>query len=267
MYRRPVLLGPDAWGVLLLAWLTVAGCPQREPFTPPDPFYLYATYKVGKNPTSVTTADFNQDGLTDLIVTNIGNDSLSILFGNGDGSFKEPKQLHVSVEPRALALSDYNGDGRTDIAVACAGSDQVVLFLGLAGGRFSEGQRYPVQRTPISIAAGDVNGDQKPDLVVALRNDKIAVLLGVGDGTFTPGQRYEYGDTPTSLALADLNQALQLSPNSAAAYNHRGTVYQALRQPEKALADWRKACELGLGSTCEWLKQTGKSAPINTYYL
>jgi hypothetical protein len=207
MVRRPALLTHPVLGCLLALLLpAVAGCPERETFTPPDPFYLYATYPVGKNPTSVTTADFNQDGLTDLIVTNIGNDSLSILFGNGDGSFKEPRQLLVSVEPRALALHDFNGDGRTDIAVACAGSDQVVLFLGLPGGRFSEGQRYPVQRTPISIAAGDVNGDRKPDLVVALRNDKIAVFLGLGDGTFAAGPRYEYGDTPTSIALADLTQ-------------------------------------------------------------
>jgi hypothetical protein len=207
MVRRPTLPQHVALcGALAFALLAAAGCQEREPFTPPDPFYLYATYPVGKNPTSVTTADFDQDGLTDLIVTNIGNDSLSILFGNGDGSFKEQRQLLVSVEPRALALHDYNGDGRTDIAVACAGSDQVVLFLGAAGGRFIEGQRYPVQRTPISIAAGDVNGDRKPDLVVALRNDKIAVLLGNGDGTFAAGARYEYGDTPTSIALADLTR-------------------------------------------------------------
>ncbi len=207
MVQRPVLPRNTALGCMLLIWLmAAAGCPEREPFTPPDPFYLYATYPVGKNPTSVTSADFNQDGLTDLIVTNIGNDSLSILFGNGDGSFKEQQQLRVSVGPRALALDDYNGDGRTDIAVACAGSDQVVLFLGLASGRFSEGQRYPVQRTPVSIAVGDVNNDRTPDLAVALRNDKIVVLLGNGDGTFATGPRYEYGDTPTSIALADLTQ-------------------------------------------------------------
>ncbi len=207
MYRRPALRGPAVTrSFLLLAWLLAAGCPAGEPFVPPDPFYLYATYAVGKNPTSVTTADFNQDGVTDLIVTNIGNDSLSILFGNGDGSFKESRRLAVSVEPRALALNDYNGDGRTDIAVACAGSDQVALFFGLAGGQFGEGQRYPVQRTPVSIATGDVNGDNKPDLAVALRNDKIIVLLGQGDGTFASGSRYEYGDTPTSIALADLTQ-------------------------------------------------------------
>jgi len=199
--RRALLLG-----LLLLAGIpAMTGCPEREPFTPPDPFYLFATYPVGKNPTSVTTADFNRDGVTDLITTNIGDDSLSILFGNGDGSFKEQQRLLVSVEPRALALYDYNGDGQTDIAVACAGSDQVVLFLGLLNGRFAEGHRYPVQRTPVSIAAGDLNGDRKPDLAVALRNDKIAIFLGAGDGTFTPGPRYEYGDTPTSIAVADLD--------------------------------------------------------------
>jgi hypothetical protein len=192
--------------VLLPGCLLVSGCADREPFTPPDPFYLYATYSVGKNPTAIATADFNHDGFTDLITTNIGNDSLSILFGNGDGSFREQKQLLVSVEPRALALQDYNEDGWTDIAVACAGSDQLVLFLGIAGGRFVEGHRYPVQRTPVSVSAGDLNGDRKPDLVVALRNDKVAVLLGNGDGTFVPGPRYEYGDTPTSLILSDLNQ-------------------------------------------------------------
>jgi hypothetical protein len=205
-HRSAPCLAAVAVAALSAGLALSTGCSEREPFTPPDPFYLYATYPVGKNPTSVATADFNQDGLTDLITTNIGNDSLSILFGNGDGSFKEQKQLLVSVEPRALALHDYNGDGWTDIAVACAGSDQIVLFLGLAGGRFVEGQRYTVQRTPVSVAAGDVNGDRKPDLVVALRNDKVAVLLGNGDGTFVLGRRYEYGDTPTSLALSDLNQ-------------------------------------------------------------
>lgn len=189
----------------LLVLAAATGCPERETFAPPDPFYSYATYPVGKNPTSITPADFNRDGITDLITTNIGDDSLSILFGNGDGSFKEQQRILVSVEPRALALHDYNGDGLTDIAVACAGSDQVALFFGLANGRFGEGQRYPVQRTPVSITAGDLNGDRKADLAVALRNDKIAIFLGAGDGTFAAGPRYEYGDTPTSIATADLN--------------------------------------------------------------
>jgi hypothetical protein len=190
---------------LLLLGLTGAGCSKPDSYVPPDLFYLFASYAVGKNPTSVTPADFNRDGLTDLITTNIGDNTLSVLFGNGDGTFKEPFQIEAAREPRALALNDFNGDGRLDAAVACSGSDQVAIFFGTADGRFTEGPRYPVHKTPVSIAGGDLNADRHPDLVVALRNDKVKVLLGTADGTFQHGAVYEHGDTPTSLALTDLN--------------------------------------------------------------
>ncbi len=186
--------------------VAAVGCVQKDSYVPPDLFYLFASYQVGKNPTAVAAADFNQDGFTDLITTNIGNSSLSILFGNGDGTFKDQVQIEAAREPRAMALSDYNGDGFVDLAVACSGNDQVAIFFGLASGTFGAGQRYTVHKTPVSIASGDFNGDQKPDLAVALRNDKVKILLGNGDGSFSDGALYEYGDTPTSIAVADLNQ-------------------------------------------------------------
>jgi hypothetical protein len=198
--QRLAFFSAVLWGLV-----TASGCDHKEPYSPPDLFYLFATYTVGKNPTSVTTADFDGDGSTDLITTNIGNNSLSVLFGNGDGTFKEQVAIEVAKEPRALALDDYNADGRTDLAVACSGSDQVVIFLGLAGGTFGTGHRYSMHRTPVSVASGDFNGDHRPDLAVALRNDKIKILLGNGDGSFREGTQYEYGDTPTSLAAADLD--------------------------------------------------------------
>jgi len=191
---------------VLLGVGTTDGCSRGDPYVPPDLFYLFATYPVGKNPTSISAGDFNEDGFTDLITTNIGSNSLSLLFGNGDGTFKDQVKIDVGREPRAIALNDYNGDGRQDLAVACSGSDQVAIFLGLANGTFGAGPRYAVHRTPVSIASGDFNRDGKLDLIVALRNDKIKVLLGQGDGTFVDGVLYEYGDTPTSLAVADLNQ-------------------------------------------------------------
>lgn len=192
--------------LLVIGLMAAGGCVQKDSYVPPDLFYLFASYQVGKNPTSIATADFNQDGFTDLITTNIGNSSLSILFGNGDGTFKEQVQIEAAREPRAMALNDYNGDGFVDLAVACSGNDQVAIFFGLANGTFGTGQRYTVHKTPVSIASGDFNGDQKPDLAVALRNDKVKILLGNGDGSFSEGALYEYGDTPTSIAVADLNQ-------------------------------------------------------------
>lgn len=191
---------------MALAVALLIACSSRDTYTPPDLFYLFATYGVGKNPTSLVTADFNGDGATDIITTNIGNDSMSILFGNGDGTFKEQVPLPVAKEPRALTVDDFNGDGRRDLAIACSGSDQIALFFGLDGGTFGAGPRYSVHKTPVSIGSGDFNGDRRPDLAVALRNDKVKILLGHGDGTFIDGVQYEYGDTPTSLAVSDFNR-------------------------------------------------------------
>jgi hypothetical protein len=70
----------------LIVCLVLPACSNKEPFTPPDLLYLFATYTVGKNPTSVATGDFDEDGITDIVTTNIGNDSISILFGIGDGT-------------------------------------------------------------------------------------------------------------------------------------------------------------------------------------
>lgn len=196
---------PSAVTVVFTALVLLSGCTKQDAYVPPDPFYLFASYPVGKNPTFVATADLNHDGFTDLVTTNIGNSTLSLLFGNGDGTFKDQVQLNVCKEPRSLAVQDFNRDGNPDIALACSGSDQVSILLGRVNGRFEEGAQYPVHRTPVAIASDDLNGDQSPDLVVALRNDKIKVFLGTGSGEFQPGAQYEYGDTPTGVALGDLN--------------------------------------------------------------
>ena len=180
-------------------------CSKTEPYNPPDPFYYFASYKVGKNPTAITTVDLNQDSFTDLITTNIASNTISILLGNGDGTFRDQIQLHVCQEPRALAMGDFNEDGHADVALACSGGDEIALLLGHGNGRFEEGQRYPVHRTPIALATDDIDRDGHADLVVALRNDKVKVFLGNGTGEFRHGVQYEHGDTPTSVALSDLN--------------------------------------------------------------
>lgn len=193
---------------VLAASLTLSlasGCSKSDPYSPPDLFYYFASYKVGRNPTTVTPTDVNQDGLTDLLTTNIGSNTLSILLGNGDGTFREQVQLNTCKEPRSLALGMFNLDTYPDVVLACSGGDEVAVLFGRADGKFEEGPRYPVHRTPIAIASGDLNGDQAQDLVVALRNDKIKVFLGTGTGEFIHGAQYEYGDTPTSVGLADLN--------------------------------------------------------------
>jgi len=189
----------------IFSHLLTGGCSKQDPYVPPDLFYYFASYKVGKNPTTVNPVDLNQDGITDLVTTNIGSNTLSILLGNGDGTFRDQIQLHVCREPRSMAVSLFNRDQYPDVVLACSGSDEIAVLFGRADGKLDEGPQYPVHRTPVAITSGDLNGDQVPDLVVALRNDKVKVFLGTSAGEFQHGAQYEYGDTPTSVALADLN--------------------------------------------------------------
>ena len=192
--------------LLALLFVLLLGCPKQETYVPPDVLYLFKTYKVGKNPTSINSQDFNADGFADLITSNIRDNSLSVLLGKGDGSFEDHVAFPACQEPRNLVIEDFDLDHQFDLAVACSGDNHVLIFLGEGNGRFTRGVDYAVQRTPVSIAKGDFNEDQLPDLVVALRNDKLQVFLGRGNGRFRLGPLYEYGDTPTSVVTNDLNQ-------------------------------------------------------------
>ena len=214
---------------LVLACLLVTlGCPKQENYLPPDLVYLYKTYPVGKNPTSIKTADFNGDGFADLITSNIRDNSLSVLMGNGDGSFQSHRRVRTCQEPRNLAVADFNLDKHEDLAVACSGSGQVLIFVGQGNGTFTRGAQYPVHRTPVDLAHGDYNEDMLPDLVVALRNDKVQVLLGMGNGKFRLGALYEYGDTPTSVSTADFNgdEHLDLAVSNGGPMSHAVSIWK-----------------------------------------
>ena len=190
----------------LVVCLLLPGCSRHDAYVPPDLLYLFATYDVGKNPTAIQAGDVNHDGFSDLVTSNISANTLSLLFGNGDGSFQPHVSIRVCQEPRDVLLRDFNGDRHQDLAIACSGSNEVAIFLGQGNGAFEKHALYRVHRTPVSLASGDFNGDRLLDFVVALRNDKLHLFFGDGKGQFRSGPLYEYGDTPTSVATADLNQ-------------------------------------------------------------
>ena len=176
-------------------------------------FQQQVSYAAGGAPTGIVVADFNGDGIADLAITNFievsGAGTISVLLGNGDGTFQALVSYGVGAFPAGIAVADFNGDGIADLAVTNSGNgtgNTVGVLLGNGDGTFQQQQTYTTGTNPYGIAVGDFNGDGIVDLAVTNSNDDtVGVLLGNGDGTFQPQQTYLTGATPVGIAVADLN--------------------------------------------------------------
>ena len=76
------------------------------------------SYPVGTLPARIVIADFNGDGKLDIAVANSGSANVSILLGNGDGTFRQAHAYSVGGGMTSVAAGDFNADGRTDLVVA-----------------------------------------------------------------------------------------------------------------------------------------------------
>ena len=174
-------------------------------------FKAAQTYSVGSIPSDIAVGDFNGDGKMDLAVANEGdsyaNDagSISILLGNGDGTFQPAINLTLVKNPMRIAAGDFNGDGKDDLAVtAWVASNNLSIFLSNGDGTFRAGTPAALPGAPMMTVVADFNSDHILDLAV-VTDSSINVLLGNGDGTFR--SQFDYGITnPTFfLVAADLN--------------------------------------------------------------
>jgi hypothetical protein len=171
---------------------------------------------------SGAVADVNGDGKLDFVVANAGG-SVSILLGNGDGTFRTPATYSTGGNlPDYLVIADVNGDGRLDLVVAneCGSSalctsGTVGVLLGNGDGTFQAAVTYDSGGYAAQfVAVADVNGDGKPDVLVAngcfsssdCTYGTVGVLLGSGDGTFQTAVTYNSGGIGIrSVAVGDVN--------------------------------------------------------------
>jgi hypothetical protein len=172
-----------------------------------DPLFAAPmAFETGATPYFVAIGDLNADGKPDLAVANYGSNTVSVLLGNGDGTFGTMTEYGAGNGSISVAIGDLNGDGKPDLATANRGSNTASVLLGNGDGTFGTMTDYGAGSGPFSVVIGDLNGDGKLDLAVANQFAKtVSVLPGNGDGTFEPCTDYVTGSSAISMAIGDLN--------------------------------------------------------------
>ena len=170
--------------------------------------------KVGRSPGSVEAADLNNDKFIDLAVTSETDSSVTILLGNGNGSFIEAtgSPFFAGPQPNDIVLKDLNKDGNADLAIANHEQKFLTVLLGNGKGIFTAaaGSPFHVKGIPHThgVATGDFNRDGLVDLVTdSWGNDQVEVLFAHGHGLFkSPGTFFKVGKRPYQrLRTGDVN--------------------------------------------------------------
>jgi hypothetical protein len=177
-------------------------------------FNLPSTVAVGAGPSFIVTGNFHQtltnDPATnvDMIVANENANTLSVLLGNGDGTFQTPLTVATGTTPVSIAVADFNNDGISDLAVVNKGDNTIGIYFGNGDGTFKAPVPITTGLQPTSIIAGAFNPNSNSLIDLAVTNsasNTLQTYIGHGDGTFANGATYATGVTPLYVASADLN--------------------------------------------------------------
>jgi hypothetical protein len=178
-------------------------------------FTRQSVTQVETSPMSLHVADFNNDGIDDLVTPTFGGNGASVLLGDGTGSFTRRAVSGFGAQVRVISAGDFNGDGNADLVGQKPFSNptfaDVAIFLGDGAGNFGESPNgaYSTSGRPDALLVGDFNGDGRADLLVSVSTGinsttGVFLLAGNGAGALAPAARISEL-VATSLAQGDFN--------------------------------------------------------------
>jgi len=202
-------------------------------------------FPVGQFPVAIAAGDLNNDSRQDLAVLNQTDNTLSVLLGNGDGTFVAASNspLATGQSPTSLAIDDFNADGNLDIAVTDPQTNSVSVFLGEGGGLFATGFELPVGTSPSAIFVGSLGASSSDvaitddpsgtagQVTVILSPASIFASVGLGGNGIAqqpyPGSEYEdigikVKATPTLHAQEEVTLQLEFEIRALSGTNING---------------------------------------------
>lgn len=169
------------------------------------------TVSVGYSPNAIALADVNRDRKLDIVTANYFASTVSVVLGNGDGTFKPEKHFMVGPTPQGLTIVDVNGDQRLDIVTGGFGLPEMsaTVLLGRGDGTFRQAKSFSAGEAINDVGVADLNGDGAKDVVTAgFVNRDVTVLLGRSRyGTdYRPAKSYQTAFGPNGLLVVDINK-------------------------------------------------------------
>ncbi|HWZ86098.1 MAG TPA: VCBS repeat-containing protein, partial [Thermoanaerobaculia bacterium] len=171
--------------------------------------------EVGRKPyRNLKLRDVDGDGRCDIIAPSYGDGVVTVLRGDGHGSFRAGDPIPAGPAPFTVDVADLNHDGKPDLAFSNysgqlndPSDDAITFLLGDGRGGFRPGPRLPTGGAPFQIAAGDINGDGFADVATAdFGGSDLTVAFGGADGLAAARTvRVPLANRPNRVLLVDVN--------------------------------------------------------------
>lgn len=193
--------------------VTLAALVASHPASAQEFCFDVTPYEVDHSPSCVVQGDLDGDGSRDLVVANheVGEETISVLFNNGDGTFATAIPYTVAGRPYWVGLGDLDGDLDLDVVVSGFFGHTVSILLNDGFGGLGVPTDVFVGFFPTILTLADFDGDLDLDVACAVSADAtVAILLNDGDGSFARPVHYPVSFNPYGVVAADFDGDLAL---------------------------------------------------------
>jgi hypothetical protein len=193
-------------------------------------FSVTNTYSLTGNssPADVAVADFDGDGKQDVVIINNNLGNVSVLPGNGNGTFGTAVSFTTVTSPKAVTIADFNGDTKLDMAIISNSSSSMDVHLNSSTGagvfNFAAPVTYTVN-SPYAITTANFDGLNGIDIaVVSNSGNNVSEFLNNGLGSFGTATSFSVGSSPYDLTTGDFNNDGKIDIVTANYYGYNLSV-------------------------------------------